>query len=112
VRSARGAAMADALVAAALAGVALAALASVAGSATRSLILARQTSIALAFAGERVEALRAGPRAAGTERRTASDGTVFTATWTVGGGRGSPQQLDVRVTWRTHAVRLTTAAFP
>ena len=112
MRARRGSSVAEALVAAALAGVALAALTSAAGLATMSLRLARDTGIALALATEQLEALRAGPRAAGSDDGTGPDGTSFARTWSVGGGRGRPADLAVDVVWDGRTVRLSTGTLP
>jgi Tfp pilus assembly protein PilV len=111
-RRARGSSVVEAMVAAALAGIAIAGLAGVARLATNSLRMARNTSTALALASERLEALRAGPRAAGNDSRVAPDGTRFEVAWNVAGGRGEPAALSVRVDWLRHAVTLSTEALP
>jgi len=108
----RGSSVAEALVAAALAGVALAGLASAAAVATASLALARDTALGLALAGERLEALRAGPRDTGDDVVRGPAGTTFVRTWTASDGRGLPASLAVRVDWGTHAVRLESGALP
>jgi hypothetical protein len=110
--STRGSAVAEALVAAALAGLAIAGLAAGARLATEGQRLARDTSTALALAGERLEALRAGPRAEGTDATRSGDGTTFVRTWQTDGGRGRPARLDVRIAWRGHALALVTEAIP
>src|SRR5439155_15621999 len=102
----------EALVGAALAGIALAGLAAVAGLATASLRLARDTGVALALATERLEALRAGPRAAGSDDRVAPDGTRFSRTWSHSGGRGTPVRLTARIAWGRHTIEVGTEAFP
>ena len=102
----------EALVGAALAGVALAGLAAVAGLATASLRLARDSGTALALATERLEALRIGPRAPGTDEHVAPDGTRFARSWSVDGGRGAPATLRARVAWGTHTIELRTEALP
>ena len=109
---ARGFSVVEALVAAALAGIALGGLAAVAGVATRTLCLARDSGVAVALAVERLEALRAGPRRDGSDRWTAADGTTFTRTWQVAGGRGTPARLSVRVAWGGRVHTLATAAWP
>lgn len=111
-RSRRGSSVIEAMVAAALAGIAIAGLAGVARLATNSLRMARNTSTVLALAGERLEALRAGPRTAGTETRVAPDGMRFDMAWTIMGGRGEPTALSVRVDWLHHADALSTETFP
>lgn len=102
----------EALAAAALAGVALAALATVAGLARRSLLLARQTSVALALADERLEGLRAGPRIEGADTRMAAGGTSFSRRWIVQDGRGGPTRLQVEVRWGARVVALATEVLP
>jgi hypothetical protein len=110
-RRTRGSSVVDALVGAALAGIALAGLTAVAGLATQSLRLARDTSTALALATGRLEALRAGPRADGDDRWQAPDGTLFTRTWTHDGGRGRPVGLSAEVAWGRRTVALRTEAW-
>jgi hypothetical protein len=104
--------MAEALVAAALAGIALASLASAARLTVVGLRHARERSTALALAGERLETLRAGARPADSEARTAPDGTVFTSTWRAAGGRGATTRLEVSVEWRGVTLVLGTETFP
>ena len=101
----------EALVGTLLAGVALAGLAAVAGLATRALTLARDTSVAIALAGERLEAMRAGPRADGSDTVTGL-GTTFTRRWSTTGGRGLPAELRVAVAWGAHTVEVATEALP
>ena len=108
----RGFSIVEALVGAALAGIALAGLTAVAALATGSLRLARDRSTALALAHERLELLRAGPRADGAEQRTGVDGTPFAISWHVDDGRGEPARLAVHVAWGTRAVDLATEALP
>ena len=86
--------------------------AAVAGLATASLRLARDTGIALALATERLEALRVGPRADGADNQVAPDGTRFQRSWTRDGGRGTPERLSVRIAWGRHALELETEALP
>lgn len=102
----------EALVAAALAGIALAGLAGVSGLATRSLRLARDNGSALALSNERLEALRVGPRLNGEDQTVAPDGTVFSRSWSHAGGRGRPERLAGRVAWGTHVLELGTEAMP
>jgi type II secretory pathway pseudopilin PulG len=102
----------EAIVATALAGIALAGLAAVAGLATASLRLARDTGSALALASERLESLRVGPRVDGDDGWTAPDGTRFTRHWTCGGGRGAPARLSASVTWGRHEIDLRTETLP
>jgi hypothetical protein len=89
----------EALASAVVAGLALAGLTAVASLATSGLRLARDTTIALALAAERLEALRVGPRANGDDSRTGPDGTVFARSWRSAGGRGTPARLSVHVAW-------------
>ena len=107
-----GFSVAEALVGTALAGIALAALSAVAGLGTRGLALARDTTVAVALASERLEALRTGPRRDGNDTVRAPHGTVFARTWTTAGGRGRPARLAVRVTWERRAVEMGTEALP
>lgn len=102
----------EALVAAGLAGIALAGLCAVASLARRSLVLARETSVALALATERLETLRAGPRSDGTDSRTAAGGTTFTRQWTIEDGRGGPVRMRVEVRWGNRLVPLASEVLP
>ncbi len=111
-RRVSGSALVDALVAASLAGLAAGGLVASAALGTRSLVLIRDTNNALAFAGQRLEALRAGPRAGGTDAPIACDGTVYARRWSVAGGRGTPVTLSVRVGWRGHVIALDTETLP
>lgn len=99
--------MAEALVAAALAGLALAAVALVARLAGSGLRLARETSVALILAATQMETLRAGPHDDGTDQVVA-DGVRFTRTWSATGGRGLPTRVAVEVTWPDHRIALET----
>jgi len=108
----RGASVVEALVATTLTAIALGGLATVAGLATSGLRLARDTSTAVALAGERLESLRAGPRTAGTDTVVAVHGTSFERSWEIAPGRGRPDRLSVRVAWGTRALALTTEAEP
>jgi hypothetical protein len=108
----RGSSIVDALVGAALAGIAVAGLARTAAVASQGLRLARDTGTALALANERLETLRAGPRAEGEDYWTAPDGTVFTRSWTDGGGRGRAATLSTRVAWGARTLVLATEAMP
>jgi hypothetical protein len=110
-RAARGSSLAEALVAAALAGLALALVAQAAWLARRGLALARDTSAALALAEGRLEALRAGPRADGDDAIPAA-GVPFARAWRVREGRGRATRADVEVTWPGHGVRLETGMLP
>jgi prepilin-type N-terminal cleavage/methylation domain-containing protein len=108
-----GFSMVEVLVAVALTALAAAGLAAVAPAATTGLTAARTRAAALALATARIEALRAGPRTAGTDTVLGSDGTRFTRRWAVVPGRGRPDGLSVEVTWRGgHRVAVTTEALP
>jgi Tfp pilus assembly protein PilV len=111
-RRRRGASVAEALVAAVLAGIAAAGLAAVAALARQGLRLARDTSTAVALASEQLEALRAGPAADGSDRPAVPGGGAFVRVWQVDGGRGAPVRLGVRVSWGARAFALTTEAPP
>ena len=112
LRRARGTSIVEALVAVALAGIAVAGLAGAATVAGRSLRLADQTTTALTLGWERLERLRAGPRADGRDTPVAADGTAFARSWTQSDGRGRPVRLAARVAWGTHAVDVATEAMP
>src|SRR5438034_1091301 len=86
--------------------------AALAGLATASLRLARDTGTALALATERLEALRVGPRADGADSQVAPDGTRFQRSWSRDGGRGMPVRLGARIAWGRHALELETEALP
>jgi hypothetical protein len=107
-----GSSLVEAVVAAALAGVALIGLVTSAHLAATGLRLARDSAVALAFASERLELLRGAPAGSGSERRVAGDGTVFTQSWTAVGGRGGALDATVHTTWDTHAFTLAGGAPP
>ncbi|HLK12980.1 MAG TPA: hypothetical protein VKW76_16515 [Candidatus Binatia bacterium] len=108
----RGASVVEALVGAALAGLATAGLAATAAVAARTLALARDTAAAVTLAGERAEALFAGPRADGADT-PAVGGTVFARRWRVTPGRGRPDEVVVDVGWPPrHGIALATEAPP
>lgn len=109
--TASGTSVVEALVAALLAGAAAAALAATAAVAVPGLRLAREVSVAVALATERLEALRAGPRDDGADRPVV-DRTTFARTWRVVAGRGIATRIDVRVVWGSHGVALATEAWP
>jgi Tfp pilus assembly protein PilV len=111
-RSTRGVTVVEALAAGALVGLAVAGLAASAALATRSLGLARDTSIAIALATAQLETLRAGARAAGSDIIVATNGTRFTRRWHVTGGRGEPVGLNVDVAWGERTLGLATEALP
>ncbi len=108
-RRPRGSSVAEALVAAALAGIAVAAVASSARLAGSGLRLSRETSTALALAETQLEALRAAALEDGVDDVT-TDGVTFARTWRASGGRGRPTRLAVEVAWRDHRVALETGA--
>lgn len=108
----RGWAMIDALVSLGLAGVAIAGVAGAGGLALRVLRITRDTNAAIVLGTERMEALRAGPRANGSDTTTASDGTVFTRTWQVTDGRGQPTPLSVAVQSSGRTFTLASEVFP
>jgi len=107
-RKHRGSSIAEALVAATLAGVALAAVALTARQASSGLALARDASVALALAEAELELLRAAPQDDGTDD-VAADGVRFSRTWSASGGRGRATRLAVEVTWRDRRLSLETA---
>ena len=109
---AAGCSIVDALVATTLAGIALASLALAGAVGRRGLVQARETAVALALAGERLEALRAGPRADGSDLLVAAGGTSFARQWTVADGRGNPTALRVEVRWRERELALSTEVPP
>jgi len=111
-RPTEGVSVVEALAAGALAGLAVAGLAGSAALATRSLGLARDTSVALALATAQLETLRGGARADGSDTIVAANGTRFTRRWHVTGGRGEPVGLNVEVSWGERTLALATAAFP
>ena len=111
-RHGAGSSVVEAVVAAALAGIAAAGLAATAALTVDGLRLARDTGTALALAGERLEALRVGARASGLDAEVAADGTRFDRTWSVVEGRGAPTRLAVRVQWGGRSATLATEALP
>ena len=111
-RSTEGVTVVEALAAGALVGLAVAGLAGSAALVTRSLRLARDTSIALALATAQLETLRGGARADGSDIIVAANGTRFTRRWHVTGGRGEPAGLSVEVAWGERMLGLATEAMP
>ena len=107
-----GSSVVEAVVATALAGIAAAGLAATAAMTVDGLRLARDTGTALALASERLEALRVGPRANGSDSPVGADGTRFVRTWAVVDGRGAPSRLSAEVRWGSRSVRLATEAVP
>jgi Tfp pilus assembly protein PilV len=106
-----GFALVDALMALLLTAVALAALSAVAASSVRHVRTARDRSTALALAADQLDALRAGPRASGSDEVDVA-GTRYGRTWRSDGGRGAPVRLEVDVTWAEGHVALESEAFP
>ena len=106
-----GVAVVDALVALGLTGVALAGLAGAAAASVRHLRLARERSVAVALATNRLEALRAGPRGDGRDEPDLA-GTPAVRTWSSDGGHGDVARLHVEVVWPGGSVRLESEAFP
>jgi hypothetical protein len=105
--------MIEALVGLGLAGVGVAGLAATGAVAVQGLHLARETASAVAFATERLEALRAGPRADGADTVVGSEGTTFSRRWQVTAGRGRPDRLEVEIRWAAgRRLALTTEAAP
>src|SRR5581483_1580003 len=102
----RGASVVEALVAAALAGLATAGLAATPARAARPLPRARDP------AAERTEALYAGPRVDGTDA-PAVGATAFARRWRVTPGRGRPDGIAVEVGWPPqHGITLATEVPP
>jgi hypothetical protein len=108
----RGWAVIDAVVSLGLAGIAIAGVAGAGGLALRGLGVARDTNAAIALATARLEALRSGPRAGGSDSTTAADGTAFTRTWQTTDGRGQVTPLSVDVQGGGHDFTLSSEAFP
>jgi Tfp pilus assembly protein PilV len=109
--AAAGFAVVEALVALLLAGVAISVLAASAAATVRHVRLARDRSIAVALAADRLEGLRAGPRDGGRDEIDAA-GIRWVRTWSSDGGRGTPVQLQVEVEWPEGRVRLDSAVYP
>ena len=107
-----GSSVVEAVVATALAEIAAAGLAATAAMTVDGLRLARDTGMALALASERLEALRVGPRANGSDGRVAADGTRFARTWSVVEGRGAPTRLSAQIVWGRRSLTLATEALP
>jgi len=108
----RGSSVVEALVAAALGGVALGALAASGALAVRALAAVRDTGTALVLASERLESLRAGRRIPGRDVVRAAAGTAFNRAWTVERGRGRPDRLAVDLRWPGGVMQLESEAFP
>ena len=110
-RPARGFALVEALAALGVTAVALAGLSATAASAVRHVRLARDRGAALALATDQLDALRAGPRADGSDEPVVG-ATPFVRTWEVTGGRGDVALLRVQVTWVDGSVRIASGAYP
>lgn len=87
-------------------------LAAVAAAVGQGFVAARHDGAANALALARLDELRAGPRASGSDTVAGSDGTPFARRWTVQTGRGRPDPIDVTVSWSDHHVALATEAQP
>jgi Tfp pilus assembly protein PilV len=109
--AAAGFAVVEALVALVLAGIAIAALVASAAATVRHVRLARDRSIAVALAADRLEGLRAGARDTGRDEIDAA-GSRWLRTWSSDGGRGSPVRLQVQVEWADGHVSLDSAVYP
>src|SRR5262245_22203905 len=106
-----GVAVVEAVVALLLTAVALGTLTAGAAAGVRHVHLARQRGTALALAANRLDALSAGPRAAGTGEVVIA-GTRYELAWHTRGGRGAVARLEVEVTWPDGHVALEGGAFP
>lgn len=102
---------AEAMVAAALAGIAMAGLASGAALATATLRLARDTATALALATDGLERVRAG-EAPPRDAPAGPDGRAFARACETGGGRGRPLRVRCAVAWGVRRVALATELPP
>lgn len=85
-------------------------LAATAATSDRVVTIARRDAEGVALATERLECLRTGPRADGTDGVVGSDGTMYTRTWRVTPGRGRPDRLDLAIAWPGHALAIGTKA--
>jgi Tfp pilus assembly protein PilV len=110
--TARGGVLVEALVAAALAGVAVAALCHTVVGTGRAVAAARRASTAVALAEATLDMLRVGPRADGADTPVGADGTPYVRSWAVAGGRGAPATLAVRVTSGGRTLALDGAVWP
>ena len=106
-----GFALVESLVALLVTAIALAALSTGAAAGVRFVREARDRSAAVELAADRLDALRAGPRAAGTDEVVVA-GVRFARSWSSAGGRGAPVHLEVEVTWSGRRVALESEAFP
>ncbi|MFN8544309.1 MAG: hypothetical protein U0807_08880 [Candidatus Binatia bacterium] len=93
---ARGTSVVEALVAAGLVGLAAAVLVATAAAAGRAVALARETGLGIALSIDRAEALRAGPRADGSDTVTLASRS-WTRRWRIAAGRGLPTRLTIEV---------------
>jgi Tfp pilus assembly protein PilV len=103
----RGSSAVEALVALALAGIAMAGLAGMAAGAVQQLRLARARDVAVGLAASRLETLRAGPRADGSDAVG-----PFVRRWWAADGRGDADPIDVEVAWGARVVRLSSEVSP
>lgn len=87
-------------------------LAAMATAVGRGLVVARHDATATALTLARLDELRAGPRASGSDTPASSDGTPFTREWTAQAGRGHPDTLAATVAWANHRITLATEARP
>jgi Tfp pilus assembly protein PilV len=105
--AARGSSVIEALVALALAGITMVGLAAAATGAVANLRRARARDTAVALASSQLEALRAGPRADGSDVVG-----PFVRRWWVDDGRGDAAAVDVEVAWDARVVRLESEVSP
>ena len=110
-RRERGVAIVEALAALGVTAVALAGLTATAAAGVRHIRLSRDRGAALALAVNRLDALRAGPRADGRDEPVVGS-TAFVREWETGGGRGEVAVLRVRVAWAEGSVQIASGAFP
>ncbi len=106
-----GFALVEVLAALLLASIGVAGLAAAAAAAVRHVQLARERSIAVALAADRLDVLRAGARTAGRDEFDLA-GSRYAVSWRSTGGRGGAVQLHVEVAWAGGRVRLDGGAFP
>jgi Tfp pilus assembly protein PilV len=109
--STAGSSLVEVLVALVLTGLAAGALAAITAVSGRALVTARRDATATALAGGRLDMLRAGPLADGSDA-IARDGVGFARRWTASSGRGRPSAFAVTVDWERHAFALRTEALP
>lgn len=109
-RTARGVTLVDVLIAIAILGIGGAGMLALQVVVIRAHALARQMTDAVTLARQQMELLGLGLSTTGGDtvdaygcssaRTCAQRGTIYTRTWTVGGG--TPAQLQVRVQWQDH----------